>query len=97
MNEKVTKNHTIEIFNDTYTIKTDLSDAQLDEMTHLIDDQMRSLIQNHPTMNITRAAVITALSFCEELFQLRKSINEDSADISDDKIDQLIERIKTAL
>ncbi len=66
----------VEIFGETYPLKTDQDPAYLKKLAALVDSEMRMVAQQSTNFSGTRVGALAALKIADELFQLRKDYDE---------------------
>ena len=66
----------VEIFGETYPLKTDQDPAYLKKLAALVDSEMRMVAQQSTNFSGTRVGALAALKIADEFFQLRKDYDE---------------------
>jgi len=63
----------VRIYGETYVIRSEQADeAHIRRVAEAVDARMRELAGRHPSLNVTRIAVLTALNLADELMRLRE-------------------------
>ena len=63
---------TVKIFNDEYTLKTDLPRTDVDAIAAMVDKKMQKLATSQPLVTTSKVAVWEALDLAGELDTLRR-------------------------
>ena len=66
----------IEIFGESYPLKTDQDPAYLRKLAALVDSEMRAVAQQTTNVSGARVGALAALKIADEYFQLRKDYDE---------------------
>lgn len=67
----------VEIFDQTYNVQVEgEEEAHLRKVASFVDDKMRTVAESTRQVDSTRVAVLTALNVADELFALRKRLEE---------------------
>lgn len=61
----------VDIFGESYSLKTDAPEAQVREIVKLVNDKMQQLAQGKSVINTKKLAVWAALDLAAELQELR--------------------------
>ncbi len=62
----------VEIFNQSYTIGTDLDEEYVRALAKCVDEKMRAVAEATATVDTQKAAVLAALAIADELHAARK-------------------------
>ena len=62
----------MEIFGDTYRLKTDNDAEYIKQLSQMVDKRMRDISQKTRSFTGARAGVLAALEFADEYCQLKK-------------------------
>lgn len=73
---KVTKKVVVEIFGETYKLKTDGDPQYLMELAKLVDEKMREISQKAKIFSGGKIGVLAALELADEYSQLKKDYDE---------------------
>lgn len=71
MIEMEKKSISVKIYNDTYVLATEASEAQVLEIANLVDGKMKTLAQRKHIQSTDKVAVWTALDLAAELVELK--------------------------
>jgi cell division protein ZapA len=66
----------VEIFDQTYNVQADDDENHLRNVASFVDEKMRAVAESTRQVDSTRVAVLTALNVADELFALRKRLEE---------------------
>jgi cell division protein ZapA len=66
----------VEIFDQTYNVQADGEENHLRRVASFVDEKMRAVAESTRQVDSTRVAVLTALNVADELFTLRKRLEE---------------------
>ena len=66
----------IEIFDQTYNVQVDGDEGYLRGVASFVDEKMRVVAESTRQVDSARIAVLTALNIADELFTLRKQMEE---------------------
>ena len=70
---------TVKIFNDEYTLKTDLPRTDVDAIAAMVDKKMQKLATSQHLVTTSKVAVWAALDLAGELYTLRREYVNDKA------------------
>lgn len=73
--EEKTRVH-VKIYGEEYTMRGPASSDYMKRVAHYVDEKMRQLGQTNSKFGINKIAVLTAINLADELFRLRKEIQE---------------------
>ena len=83
----------IEIFGETYNIKSEAEASYTSELASYVDRKMKEVSENILTVSSVKIAVIAALNIANDLFQLREEFSTKS-NIIDSKTENLLALIE---
>ncbi len=87
----------LKIFGEEFTVKSKADEAYLQDVARYVDKHMREIAQNMPVSQPSlRVAVLAAMNISDEVFALRKEIDETSTVINE-KATELNHLIEEAL
>ncbi|MBU2591419.1 MAG: cell division protein ZapA [Nitrospinota bacterium] len=86
----------INIFNATYSIKTDYDPKYVARLASFVDKKMREVHEKSNTPSTQKVAVLTSMSIADEMFKIKEGGMPLSFDM-EDKIEELIRRIDSAI
>ena len=66
----------VEIFGESYPLKTDQDPEYLRKLAALVDSEMRAAAQQTTTFSGARVGAMAALKIADEYFQLKKDYDE---------------------
>lgn len=67
----------VEIFDQTYNVQAEgEEESQLRRVASFVDEKMRAVAESTRQVDSTRVAVLSALNIADELFALRKRLEE---------------------
>ncbi len=66
----------VEIFGDTYRLRTDSDPDYIRQVAQMVDTQMKTTAQKTRTFGGNRLGVLTALEFADKYCQLKKDYDE---------------------
>lgn len=66
----------VDIFDQTYNVQAETGETHLRHVASFVDEKMRSVAESTRQVDSTRVAVLTALNIADELFALRKRLEE---------------------
>lgn len=62
----------VKIFNDEYTLKTDMKPCDVEKISTIVDQKMKKLASCGQSVTTARVAVWAALDFAGELYKLKR-------------------------
>jgi cell division protein ZapA (FtsZ GTPase activity inhibitor) len=86
----------IQIHSQTYTIKSDTAPKQLERIRKTVQAKIESLLEQHPTLTATQAALLAAVEFSHENFESEQK-RRAYRDAIVEKAGHLLERIEKEL
>ncbi len=66
----------VKIYGEEYTMRGSASPDYMKRVAHYVDEKMRQIGQANTRLGISRIAVLTAVNLADELFLLRKELQE---------------------
>lgn len=66
----------VDIFDQTYNVHTEGEENHLRRVASFVDERMRTVAESTRQVDSTRVAVLAALNVADELFVLRKRLEE---------------------
>lgn len=66
----------VKIYGEEYTMRGSASPDYMKRVAHYVDEKMRQIGQANSRLGISRIAVLTAVNLADELFLLRKELQE---------------------
>jgi len=79
----------VEIYGQTYSIRTDVDPDYIRQLAHALDAKMRALGRQSGTADIRRLAVLTALNLTDELQQLQRIAESQRRTVSAEVVERL--------
>lgn len=76
MDEKPAKKISVEIFGDTYPLKTDNDPEYVKKLANMVDRHMKSVAQRTRTFSGNRISVLAALEMADEYCKLKKDYDD---------------------
>ncbi len=86
----------LNIWGNTYTIKTDSSEEQIKELEKYLNNKKNEILGKNSSVNSLKDAVIITLNISDELFKLKKEIKKRDIEMGT-KAEDLIKRIENDL
>lgn len=72
----------VEIYNQTYNIRSDGDGQYLAELAEYVDSRMREISSGTLTVDSLKVAILAALHIADELHRLRRQLAEHDADLA---------------
>lgn len=72
----------VEIYNQTYNIRSDGDGQYLAELAEYVDSRMREISSGTLTVDSLKVAILAALHIADELHRLRRQLEEHDADLA---------------
>lgn len=72
----MTRNTSVEIFGERYTIQGDSEESYMKELARFVDKVMRDVTDNTKVISRPQIAILAAINIAHELFQLRLRLKE---------------------
>lgn len=66
----------VEIFGETYHLKTDNDEAYTKKLAALVDGEMRKIAQRSYTLSNVRVGVLAALTIADSYYKMKKDYDE---------------------
>jgi cell division protein ZapA len=66
----------VKIYGEEYTMRGPASPDYMKRAAHYVDEKMRQIGQTNSRLGVSRIAVLTAINLADELFLLRKELQE---------------------
>jgi cell division protein ZapA len=66
----------VKIYGEDYTMRGSATPDYMKRAAHYVDEKMRQIGQTNSRLGISRIAVLTAINLADELFLLRKELQE---------------------
>lgn len=67
---------TVEVFGETYSLKSDIELDQVVKVAALVDERMKKISQANLCLSPSRVAILAALNIAEEFLQLERNYKE---------------------
>jgi cell division protein ZapA len=88
---------TVKIYGESYPLRTGEPVVRLEELARFVDSRMREVAAGGKVVVTSKIAVLAALHIADELFRLRETLAEASAEGNGAKISALVETLDRAL
>jgi len=72
----------LEIYSQSFTIRSGLEPAYLEQLAARVDERMRALAAQTDTVDTRRLAVLVALNFADELHQLEAQLTDRQGELA---------------
>lgn len=72
----------VEIGGQYYQIKCDMSEEYIEELANYVDNKMKMVAMQIPTVDSLKLAVLTLLNIADELFRLRENFEKKNLEIN---------------
>lgn len=72
----MTRNTSVEIFGERYTIQGDSEESYMKELARFVDKMMLDVADNAKVISRPQIAILAAINIAHELFQLRQRLKE---------------------
>jgi len=66
----------VKIYGEEHTMRGPASPEYMKRVAHYVDEKMRQIGQSNSRLGISKIAVLTAINLADELFLLRKELQE---------------------
>ena len=85
----------IEIFNQTYHVRSAGSEDHIKELARFVDERMREVSSLTPTVDSLKVAVLAALNIADRFFATRQKLDELEKTVTErsDKLSDLLEPV----
>jgi cell division protein ZapA len=86
----------VEIYNQTYNIRSDGDGQYLAELAEYVDSRMREISNGTLTVDSLKVAILAALHITDELHRLRRQLEQNDTELATrsaefvDKLDQVL-------
>src|SRR2546421_10369135 len=75
----------VKIFNRTYVLRSKSGADRINEVAKIVDERMRQISSQITTHDIVKIAVLAALNLADEIYDLKNTYEEASAEKGGDK------------
>jgi len=72
----------VEIYNQTYNIRSDGDGQYLAELAEFVDSRMREISSGTLTVDSLKVAILAALHIADELFRLRQTLEHNDTELA---------------
>jgi cell division protein ZapA len=72
----------VEIYNQTYNIRSDGDGQYLAELAEFVDSRMREISSGTLTVDSLKVAILAALHIADELFRLRQTLEHNDSELA---------------
>lgn len=72
----------VEIYNQTYSIRSDGDNEYIHELAEYVDRKMREISSGTMTVDSLKVAILAALHVADEFFQLKQSQSQNDAQLA---------------
>ncbi len=72
----------VEIYNQTYSIRSDGDNEYIHELAEYVDRKMREISSGTMTVDSLKVAILAALHIADEFFQLKNSQSQSDAQLA---------------
>ena len=86
---------TVNIYGESYTVKSDEAPEYIQEVAAFIDGKMRDIAGSGKIVTTDKIAILAALNIADEFFRARRSWKEKEGK-TEARIEKLIETLKKA-
>lgn len=66
----------VKIYGQSYQIKGDVPNSHIIDVANWVDSKMQEIGMRNPNLDHTKVAVLAAINIADELFKVRKEIEE---------------------
>ena len=87
---------TVEIFNQTYKIKSGDDPAYVTALAGFVDQRMNELARQTPTVDTLKVAILAAMYITDDLQTARRRIDEYTAEV-ESKVQLMLNRLEPLL
>ncbi len=67
---------TVEIFGETYALKSDMAPERVKRLALIVDEQMKIIANGNHRLPAARVAVLAAMNFCDDYLKLEADYQE---------------------
>ncbi|MGE3466683.1 MAG: cell division protein ZapA [Pyrinomonadaceae bacterium] len=72
----------VEIYNQTYSIRSDGDNAYIQDLAQYVDNKMREITSGTMTVDSLKVAILAALHIADEYYQLRSNQAQNDAQLA---------------
>ena len=72
----------VDIFGQSYTLRSDDDSAYIQELASFVDGRMREIADSSSTVDSLKVAILAALNVADELHQLRREAEKQRMDLA---------------
>ncbi len=85
----------VEIYNQTYSIRSDGDNEYIHELAEYVDRKMRDIASGTMTVETLKVAILAALHIADEFFQLKRAqtLTDDQLAIRSTECSEMLDRI----
>ena len=85
----------VEIYNQTYSIRSDGDNEYIHELAEYVDRKMREISSGTMTVDSLKVAILAALHIADEFFQLKQSQAQNDAQLAarSNECSEMLDRI----
>lgn len=85
----------VEIFTQTYSIRSDGDNDYIQELAHYVDSKMKEIAEGTMTVDSLKVAILAALHIADEYYQLKstQAINDAQLATRSSECSELLDRI----
>ncbi len=85
----------VEIYNQTYSIRSDGDNEYIQELAEYVDSKMREISSGTLTVDSLKVAILAALHIADEFYQLKNSQAQNDAQLGSrsSKCSEMLDRI----
>lgn len=93
----------VEIYNQTYSIRSDGDNDYIHELAEYVDRKMREISSGTMTVDSLKVAILAALHIADEFYQLRNSQSQSDAQLAarssecSEMLDRILKQREAAL
>lgn len=87
---------TVEIWGEEYTIKSDISPEQVQEIANYVNMKMQMIKQKAENISFIKLAVLACLNISEELFAVRRQL-EETQNLMEDETTKILRLLDDSL
>jgi cell division protein ZapA len=100
--EKAAKSIRVEIYNQTYNIRSDGDNAYILRLAEFVDSKMRDIASGSLTVDSLKVAILAALHIADEYHRLKTDLEQNDAQLASrsaecaDMLDRVLKQKETA-
>ena len=83
MENSPSQSYKVEIYNQTYSLRSDHDQDYIHELAEYVDKRMNEIARATMTVDSLRVAILAALQIADELYQARRDMRETEEEIAD--------------